>query len=55
MTITKAKAGSTRNPKYDARIQNSGVINQNSCIRYADGYNLLVFCLCCADVSGLKD
>ena len=41
--------GFPHNTKYGARIQNSGVRIQNSCIRFADGYNLLVFCLHCAE------
>ena len=49
----KLKWGSTHNPKCGARIQNSGVRNQNSCVRFADICNLLVYYLCCAGVSGL--
>ena len=43
----------TQNAAPDFRIQESEFRSRNSCIRFADGYNLLVFCLCCACVSGL--
>ena len=36
----KTTVSSSRNPECDARIQNSGVRSQNSCVRFADGYNL---------------
>ena len=38
---------------YHARIQNSGVRIQNSCVRCADGFDFLVFYLSYAGVSGL--
>ena len=47
----KTKVSTTHNPKCGARSQNSGVRIQNCCIRFADGFNLLVYYLCCAGVS----
>ena len=43
MLFGYTKASSTRNPKCRARIQNSGVRSQNSCVRFADEFDFLVF------------
>ena len=41
------KSGVPPQPKCGARIQESGVRNQNNCVRFADGYDFLVFIVLC--------